>query len=672
MAVGEYSYETLSPFLPPSPAVETTIAGGEDAGDYVVFRNEISLTSLEPASTDTAATDYFSLDVDDASDEVIDPTPPPKMVAAEERENDAERTPEWTLESGWFRADCRFKSPMLQLHKEILDFCDFLSPTPEEAAARNAAIERVSDVIKYIWPYCRVEVFGSYRTGLYLPSSDIDVVILESNIKTPQIGLQALSRALSQKGIAKKMQVIGKARVPIIKFLEKLSSMLGVCELVCVMLGCILLLGVLDLVCQSAMLFYCWEFWICFDVDNGPKAAEYIQDAISRLPPLRPLCLILKVFLQQRELNEVYSGGVGSYALLAMLIAMLRSVNDCQRSPEQNLGILLVKFFEFYAHRLNTWDVGVSCNGTGTFYLKSRKGFQTKGRPFLISIEDPQTPGNDIGKNSFNYFQAAGQVPAWLGFLPGWAVPAWLGCLPGWAGPCLAGLPAWLGRCLPGWAACLAGLVPAWLGCLPGWAGACLAGLPAWLGSALAVSSGAELSNIVCIFCTGELIRSAFMMAYATLTNTKTIMNLGPNKSILGTIIRPDPVLLERKGGIKGELTFNNLLPGAGEALDSQYDEKQDILCNWQFDNDYEEEPLPRGGNAECSSPSSSGKKRKTSKSKSFVKVKENGSTVILRSLGGWIDMFEVNDAATKISLAYLPLFLSGQLLQPIMLTDFL
>lgn len=29
------------------------------------------------------------------------------------------------------------------------------------------------------------------------------------------------------------------------------------------------------------------------------------QDAISKWPPLRPLCLILKIFLQQRELNEV-------------------------------------------------------------------------------------------------------------------------------------------------------------------------------------------------------------------------------------------------------------------------------------------------------------------------------------------------------------------------------
>ncbi|KAG4987064.1 hypothetical protein JHK82_034684 [Glycine max] len=65
---------------------------------------------------------------------------------------------------------------------------------------------------------------------------------------------------------------------------------------------------------------------ICFsfDIDNGPKAAEYIQEAVVKWPPLRPLCLILKVFLLQRELNEVYSGGIGSYALLAMLMAMSR------------------------------------------------------------------------------------------------------------------------------------------------------------------------------------------------------------------------------------------------------------------------------------------------------------------------------------------------------------
>lgn len=378
---------------------------------------------------------------------------------------------------------------MLQLHKEIVDFCDFLSPTAEEKASRDLAVESVFGVIKHIWPHCQVEVFGSFRTGLYLPTSDIDVVILKAGLPNPQMGLNAISKALSQRGMAKKIQVIGKARVPIIKFVEKRSGV---------------------------------AFDISFDIDNGPKAAEYIQEAVVKWPPLRPLCLILKVFLQQRELNEVYSGGIGSYALLAMLMAMLRNLRLSQVSAEHNLGFLLVQFFDFYGRKLNTSDVGVSCNGAGTFFVKSSKGFLNKGRPSLISIEDPQAPENDIGKNSYNYFQ----------------------------------------------------------------------------------------------------IRSAFSMAFKNLTDPKTIMNLGPNRSILGTIIRPDPVLLERKGGLNGDVSFDSLLPGAGEALEQQYGE-QDMLCNWQLD--YEEEPLPRGefNSAEPSTRSST-KKRKSSK-KSSKKLKENG-----------------------------------------------
>ncbi|XVF18848.1 hypothetical protein REPUB_Repub11eG0058200 [Reevesia pubescens] len=152
------------------------------------------------------------------------------------------------------------------------------------------------------------EDFGSFRTGLYLPTSDIDVVILGSGITNPRTGLHALSRALSQRGIAKKMHVIAKARVPIVKFVEKKSGV---------------------------------AFDISFDVDNGPKVAEFIKEAVLKWPQLRQLCLILKVFLQQIDLNEVYSGRIGSYALLAMLMAMLQSLRESQTYLEHNLGMLL-------------------------------------------------------------------------------------------------------------------------------------------------------------------------------------------------------------------------------------------------------------------------------------------------------------------------------------------
>ncbi|XP_011083273.2 non-canonical poly(A) RNA polymerase PAPD5 [Sesamum indicum] len=488
METPDVLYETLSALhaTPPPPSSSSELE------PYVVFRNQISLSDVHCPSPESAAPDYFSLDVNEAEEKVtsILATPGPPPEPAETSTPAAERT----LEGHWFRANCRFKSPMLQLHKEILDFCDFLSPTPEEQESRNAAIESVFNVIKYIWPNAEVEVFGSFKTGLYLPSSDIDVVILGSNVRSPQIGLQALSRALSQRGIAKKIQVIAKARVPIIKFVEKKSGV---------------------------------AFDISFDVNNGPKAAEFIKDAVSKWPPLRPLCLILKVFLQQRELNEVYTGGIGSYALLSMLIAMLRAHQDRQASPEHNLGVLLVNFFDMYGCKLNTVDVGVSCNGGGIFFPKSSKGFTVDGRPSLIAIEDPQTPDNDIGKNSFNYYQA----------------------------------------------------------------------------------------------------RSAFAMAFTALTNAKAITRLGPNRSILGAIIRPDAVLLERKGGSTGNVTFNNLFPGAGEPMQPLLGDQQEIYCNWPL-NDEDEEPLPRrNGIPADSDVKSSGKRRKSSKeNKSAKKVKRHGT----------------------------------------------
>jgi non-canonical poly(A) RNA polymerase PAPD5/7 len=39
---------------------------------------------------------------------------------------------------------------------EIVDFCDFLSPTLEEKAARDTAVESVFDVIKHIWSHSKV------------------------------------------------------------------------------------------------------------------------------------------------------------------------------------------------------------------------------------------------------------------------------------------------------------------------------------------------------------------------------------------------------------------------------------------------------------------------------------------------------------------------------------
>uniref|UniRef100_A0A0E0JM95 polynucleotide adenylyltransferase n=1 Tax=Oryza punctata TaxID=4537 RepID=A0A0E0JM95_ORYPU len=493
---GEEEEEALEGAAADPPGGASTSAAAavvevEDAtATYSVFRNEI--TAAGDALVDIPAADFFSLDVSAAVED--EPATPPALSP----QHASEATPSGSLapaeqpaqgsERAWFRGGRRFRSPMLQLHKEILDFCEFISPSAEEQSSRTAAVQAVSNV----------EVFGSFRTGLFLPTSDIDVVIFDSRVKTPQVGLYALAKALSQKGVAKKIQVIAKARVPIVKFVERKSEI---------------------------------AFDISFDVDGGPQAADFIKDYVNKFPALRHLCMILKVFLHQRELNEVYTGGIGSYALLTMLITHLQLVWGSKdilgyRKKEHNLGILLIAFFDFYGRKLNNWDVGISCNSSRTFFLKTDKNFANPDRAYLLAIQDPMVPDNDIGKNSFNYFK----------------------------------------------------------------------------------------------------VKSAFSKAYSVLTDANLITSLGPNRSILGTIVRPDSVLLDRKGWNKDTI-IPDMLTEPWEPLPRQFDSDNDAVYNWHVIDD---EPLPRNtrSSSEDTSPSRT-QKRKSSKPKqrSRKKAKPDSSS---------------------------------------------
>ena len=66
------------------------------------------------------------------------------------------------------------------------------------------------------------------------------------------------------------------------------------------------------------------------------------------------------------SLMQVYSGGIGSYALLVMVAAFLllhpsHADDTAPGAAEANLGILLLDFFRLYGRSLNAAEVGVSC-----------------------------------------------------------------------------------------------------------------------------------------------------------------------------------------------------------------------------------------------------------------------------------------------------------------------
>ena len=357
----------------PKPGSQLDDIPGYDSGDD--FINVEENPDLPPgASAVTSIASQPGDAVKNASEEEVHARSDDAHESA-----DGRRDPPW-CPPGTEERLRKLRSPLVRLHAEIIDFCRFLEPTQEEAARREASVTRVRAAVLSLWPEARFEVHGSFATGMYLPNSDIDAVILGSGCQSPATCLKALAIMLSRQGAAQKIQLISKARVPIVKFEEIPSG---------------------------------FQFDVSFDVANGPASAEIVRANMRRFPALRPLTTVLKAFLQQRALNEVYTGGIGSYALLCMVMAHLQlhdasttasawaGASGGEAAAEGCLGALLIDFFELYGRRINTDEVGVSCRDGGKFFAKRDLGWADQGRPFLLSIEDPQDPTNDLGRSSY-------------------------------------------------------------------------------------------------------------------------------------------------------------------------------------------------------------------------------------------------------------------------------
>ena len=69
------------------------------------------------------------------------------------------------------------------LHMELIDFGMYISPSEKEHKMRINLIKRLKNVFRNLWPKCKVKVFGSMKTKLYLPTSDIDMVIFNATEK---------------------------------------------------------------------------------------------------------------------------------------------------------------------------------------------------------------------------------------------------------------------------------------------------------------------------------------------------------------------------------------------------------------------------------------------------------------------------------------------------------
>ncbi|XP_076143028.1 terminal nucleotidyltransferase 4B [Alosa pseudoharengus] len=267
-----------------------------------------------------------------------------------------------------------YSEGIIGLHEEIQDFYEYMSPRPEEERMRLEVVDRIKRVIKDLWPAADVQVFGSFSTGLYLPTSDIDLVVFGNWDTLP---LWTLEEALRRKNVADEnsVKVLDKATVPIIKLTDSYTEV---------------------------------KVDISFNVQNGVKAARLIRDFKKKYPVLPKLVLVLKQFLLQRDLNEVFTGGIGSYSLFLMAVSFLQMhYREDVSSPNTNIGVLLIEFFELYGRHFNYLKTGIRIKDGGSYVAKDevQKSMQDGYRPSMLYIEDPLQPGNDVGRSSYGAMQ---------------------------------------------------------------------------------------------------------------------------------------------------------------------------------------------------------------------------------------------------------------------------
>ncbi|KAI9219862.1 hypothetical protein BC828DRAFT_348908 [Blastocladiella britannica] len=92
---------------------------------------------------------------------------------------------------------------------------------------------------------------------------------------------------------------------------------------------------------------------ISFNQLSGIQTADLVRRRMTQFPALRPLVMVLKLFLFCRELNEVFNGGISSYTVITMTLAFLRThplVAGGVIRAEENLGTLLLDWFHLYGY----------------------------------------------------------------------------------------------------------------------------------------------------------------------------------------------------------------------------------------------------------------------------------------------------------------------------------
>lgn len=147
--------------------------------------------------------------------------------------------------------------------------------TPIERALRENATAHIASLVRQIWPSAKIKPFGSFAWGFTLPTSDIDLLVLEV---ADHSSLRLLGEKIQDSNIAQEnsIQVKDTGRIPIIKYIDRESRI------------------IIDITFENA--------------EEMDRLADLLSKYRREYPVFVKIAIVLKQFLGQHELNKRITG----------------------------------------------------------------------------------------------------------------------------------------------------------------------------------------------------------------------------------------------------------------------------------------------------------------------------------------------------------------------------
>ncbi|KAL6870360.1 hypothetical protein J3F83DRAFT_735998 [Trichoderma novae-zelandiae] len=301
-------------------------------------------------------------------------------VVSDWRVKDGEERCPWATTDHSATTDMTFR-----LHKEIVDFYDFVKPRDFEESIRHKLVDNLRQAMKRDgrnFANAQLFPFGSFVSGLYLPTADMDVVVCSDSFMkggdatylSAKNWLYKFRKLLTSQRIAAfdSIEVIAHARIPLVKYVDKATGL---------------------------------RVDVSFENLGGVKAVETFQRWKKEYPAMPALVTIIKHYLLMRGLNEPVNGGLGGFTVICLVVSMLQLMPEVQSGsliPEHHLGEMFLEFFQLYGHDFSYRTNAISLvDPVGYIPKTSVASLVYKSRDRL-SIIDPNNPANDIAGSSSN------------------------------------------------------------------------------------------------------------------------------------------------------------------------------------------------------------------------------------------------------------------------------